>query len=82
MIKNYHEVALESFKSLQAQNEQMITLFMDQMQKENLKLDKNYKEWLDDTRKAFNDYQKLILKGLEYLSVCFDRNGNKPGEKE
>jgi hypothetical protein len=75
LVKNYHRVALQSFQTLQGQNERMITLFLEQMKKENLKLDKNYQEWLKATQKAFDDYQSLILKGLDYLSNCFEKDG-------
>ncbi len=81
LVKNYHKTALQSFQALQSQNERMMTLFLEGMQKENLKLDNNYREWLTNTKKAFEDYQSLILKGLDYLSVCFEKNGDKAPRK-
>jgi hypothetical protein len=81
MVKSYHRVALQSFQTLQAQNERMISFFLEQAKKENLKLDQNYQEWLSNTKKAFDDYQTMILKGLDYLANCFERNGHEKARK-
>lgn len=82
MAKGYHDIALKNFTLLQKQNEKMMALFLKEMQNEDQKLSTNYNEWLNDTKKALNDYQELIMTGLDYLSDCLEKSKRKPSKEE
>lgn len=78
MSREYFETALSNLEIFQQQNEKLLQLSIEQPDQENLKLKKNYGEWVDDTHKALSDYRKLLLKGLDYLAANLEKGTGQP----
>jgi hypothetical protein len=78
MSRQYFESAFSNLETFQHQNEKFLQLSIDQPDHENLKLKKNYTEWVLDTRKALSDYRELLLKGLDYLADSLEDGKGPP----
>ena len=76
--KEYFETAFNNFENFLKQNEKLFEIFMEQHEKRNQRLDKLYAEWQADTKKAFQDYRELFLKGIDYLSGILEKNTKGP----
>lgn len=66
MVKENYEIVFKDFEHFHKHDQKRLEMLADKYG--NPKLEKNYNEWFDDTRKAFKDYKYLIISGLEYLS--------------
>jgi uncharacterized protein YukE len=78
MNKEYFETAFNNFENFLKQNEKLFEIFMEQHEKRNQIIDKLYAEWQADTKKAFQDYQELFLKGIDYLSGILEKDTKSP----
>ena len=73
MTKTYYETALNNFELYQKNSEKMLKIFMDQHSDTNSDFMKHFDEWTASSQKAFNDYRKLILDGLDFLTDIFGK---------
>lgn len=73
------ETALRNYEVFLKENEKMVTLYLDQLKQENNKLHIYYKEWVENSNKAFDDYRDMIIKGLDYLSNYMENGHQAPG---
>ncbi|MBW1646147.1 MAG: hypothetical protein JRJ56_07465 [Deltaproteobacteria bacterium] len=73
LTKSYYKTALDNFELYQKNSEKMLKIFLDQYGDLNSDFMKNYEEWMANSHKAFDDYRKLILDGLDYLADTFDK---------
>ncbi|RKZ24790.1 hypothetical protein DRQ26_06945 [bacterium] len=69
VFKKNYELALKNMELLQNQNEVMLKMFADMSHSMNQETEKNYREWSENVRMGFKDYQTLVLQGLEYLAA-------------
>ena len=74
MTKTYYQTALDNFELYQKNNENMMKIFFDQYGDINGDFMKHYEEWLTNSHKAFDDYRKMVLDGLDYLADNFEQN--------
>jgi hypothetical protein len=78
MSREYFETAFSNLEIFQHQNERLLELSIEKPDAENLKLKKNYNEWVLDTRKALSDYRELLLTGLDYLAANLENGKRGP----
>lgn len=78
LTKGYYVDVFKNLQRFQNENEKMVKLFLDQTSDSNQSLDTNYLEWVENTKKGFEDYQALLLHGLDYLAQNYDRTRNQP----
>ena len=73
-LKSVYNLAFENFKILTEQQRTFVEMFLKNSQVPNsdafLKL---YKEWLETTEKALDDFKDVVIKGLDYMSDNFKK---------
>ncbi len=73
MTKTYYKNALDNFELYQDNSEKMLEIFLSQYGDLNSDFMKHYREWMNNSRQAFQDYRKMVLDGLDYLADTFDK---------
>ena len=73
LTKTYYQNALDNFELYQDNSEKMLEIFLSQYGDLNQDFMKQYREWMNNSRQAFQDYRKMVLDGLDYLADTFDK---------
>ncbi len=68
MTRAYYKNALDNFELYQDNSEKMLEIFLSQYGDLNSDFMKQYREWMNNSRQAFQDYRKMVLDGLDYLA--------------
>lgn len=71
--KDYYETALDNLELYQKNSGQMLKIFMEQQNNMSNDFVRQYDEWVANSQKGFNDYRKLILDGLDFLSSSIEK---------
>ena len=77
-LKDFYSFVFDNFKLVSGQQKKLVETFIEsqpEIFKDNFK--KVYDEWIKNVDKAFNDYQDMVFKGLEYLENMYENATKK-----